>query len=233
MSQLAVDAYSLFPYSSLHKDDPTHLLERMRRYVLAFKYARGDEGTGRSFTEIVDDLARQSWACPAFDGTVAIVPVPPVDLPRGNRREFIDPNWQLAQALARRLPNARAVQLWQRTTSVGWSDDRPPATLADHLASLQATDEDLPLCERVVLVHDLMTRGTEVFACAAALREDGYTGPIAALVVAQATGRRPGDLQLKSCLVHRIAGAPGCAHPNRSDDAVWCDLDARFEPDGH
>jgi hypothetical protein len=47
LTQLTLDAYSLFPYSSLHKDDPRHLLERMRRYVMAFKYGRGDEGTGR------------------------------------------------------------------------------------------------------------------------------------------------------------------------------------------
>ena len=48
LTQLILDAYSL------HKDDPRHLLERMRRYVMAFKYGRGDEGTGRD-----DDVWRE------------------------------------------------------------------------------------------------------------------------------------------------------------------------------
>jgi len=231
--ELVLDAYSLFPYSSLHKNDPRHLLERMRKYVLAFKYARGDDGTGRDFGEIVEDLARQGWPCPAFDGTVAIVPVPPVDLPRPGARNVVEPNWVLAQALAHRLPGALAVPLWRRTAGVGWVEDQPPPSIADHLASLAPTHVPLPACDRVVLVHDLITRGTEVFACAVALRAAGYTGPLAAFVVAQATGRRPGALQLMSCLTHRIEGAASANYPNRHDDAVWCDLDARFEPDSH
>lgn len=234
VQKLVVPAYSLFPYSSQHKDDPRHMLERMRKYVLAFKYGRGDEGTGRDFAEIVDDLARQAWACPAFDGSVVIVPVPPVDLPRGNSRgPRVEPNWQLARAIQARLPAAEAVQLWQRTANVGWVEDQPPPSLADHLASLQPTHTRLPAGVRVVLVHDLITRGTEVFACACALRESGYTGEIAAFVVAQATGRRPGALQLKSCLTHRIEGDPHDTYPNRHDDEVWCDLDARFVSDNH
>lgn len=230
---LILDAYSLFPYSSQYKQEPNHLLERMRRYVLAFKYARGDQGTNRDFSEIVDDLARQGWPCPAFDGAVAIVPVPPTDVHRPNARNVVEPNWLLAQALAHRLPDARAVPLWRRTANVGWLEDQPPPSIADHLASLAPTGVALPACDRVVLVHDLITRGTEVFACAIALRESGYTGPIAAFVVAQATGRRPGALQLKSCLTHRIEAAGSATYPNRHDDAVWCDLDARFESDNH
>jgi len=233
LTQLTLDAYSLFPYSSLHKDDPRHLLERMRRYVMAFKYGRGDEGTGRDFDEIVDDLARQGWACPAFDGTIALVPVPPVDLPRGGGRPRLEPNWRLAQALAQRLPGAQAVQMWTRTANVGWAEDQAPPTLAEHLASLAPTGARLPACDRVVLVHDLVTRGTEVFACAIALREAGHAGPLAAFVVAQATGRRPGPLQLKSFLVHRIEGAVSRGYPNRHDDDVWCELDAPFKPDDH
>src|SRR5690242_2799691 len=100
---LDLAAYSLFPYSSQHKDDPRHLLERMRKYVLAFKYGRGDDGTGRDFASIVGDLARQGWVCPVFDGSVALVPVPPLELPRGGSRRSaprIDPNFELAQALA-------------------------------------------------------------------------------------------------------------------------------------
>jgi hypothetical protein len=234
--ELSLETYSLFPYSSQHKDDARHLLERMRRYVLAFKYGRGDDGTGRDFAAIVEDLARQGWACPAFDGVVQIVPVPPVDLPRGGARRGaakLEPNWELAQALARRIPGARASRMWERTASVGWVEDQAPPSLADHLASLQPTGTEVPLVDRVVLIHDLITRGTEVFACALALREAGYTGPVAAFVVAQATGRNPGDLQLASCLVHRIEGSSRSHYPNRHDDRIWCDLDARFEPDDH
>ena len=233
-TSLILEAYSLFPYSSQHKNDPRHILERMRKYVLAFKYGRGDEGSGRDFDEIVEDLARQAWACPAFDGLVQIVPVPPLDLPRGGRRgEPTDPNWRLAQALALRIAGSRASRLWDRTAAVGWVEDRAPPTIAEHLASLAPTGAELPLVDRVVLVHDLITRGTEVFACAVALREAGYTGSIAAFVVAQATGRNPGDLQLESCLVHRIEGSPRSNYPNRHDDRVWCDLEARFDPDNH
>lgn len=240
--ELSLETYSLFPYSSQHKDDPRHILERMRKYVLAFKYGRGDDSTGRDFDEIVEDLARQGWACPAFDGTVAIVPVPPLDLPRGARRGAlasaggaprVEPNWQLAQALAQRLPDARALQLWERTASVGWVEDQSPPALADHLASLAPTGATIPAVDRVVLVHDLITRGTEVFACACALREAGYAGPIAAFVVAQATGRNPGELQLESCLVHRIEGSSRSHFPNRHDDRIWCDLEARFVSDSH
>jgi predicted amidophosphoribosyltransferase len=233
---LILDTYSLFPYSSQYKDQPRHLLERMRKYVLAFKYARGDDGTGRDFDEIVEDLARQGWSCPAFDGDVTIVPVPPLDVPKSGGRNGaarIDPNWRLAQALAQRLPGARAAQLWERTASVGWVEDSAPPTLADHRASLRPIAAALPTSERVVLVHDLITRGTEVFACALALRDAGYTGSLSAFVVAQATGRRPGALQLESCLVHHIEGAATGNYPNRHDDRIWCDLDARFEPDDH
>jgi hypothetical protein len=233
LSTGAITAYSLFPYSSQHKNDPQHVLERMRKYVLAFKYGRGDEGTRRNFPAIVEDLAQQGWASPAFDGAAWIVPVPPAELPR-SRRDTVEPCWELARALARRVSGARAARLFDRTASVGWVEDQAPPTLENHVRSLQRTREPLPdPGEPIALVVDLVTRGTEVLGCVLALRDAGYTGPIAAFVVGQATGRYPKPLQLRSFLVSKIRGRPGDNYPNREDVDVWFDPDARVEPDAH
>jgi predicted amidophosphoribosyltransferase len=228
----SIAAYSLFPYSSQHKDDPRHLLERMRRYVLAFKYGRADEGMGRGYAEIVDDLARQGWASPAFDGAPVIVPVPPLDPPR--RGETREPCWQLAEALARRVAGSRAERLWERATGVGWAQDQAPPTLDDHVRSLRRTASPLPReGERVALVVDLVTRGTELLACVLALRDEGFTGPVSAFVVAQATGRYPKPLQLQSFLVSEISGAAGDAQASRHDQDVWFDEEAEVRADPH
>lgn len=230
-----IAAYSLFPYSTRHKDDPRHLLERMRRYVLSFKHARRDDGTGRSFAAIVDDLAAQAWPSPALDGARALVPIPPLDPPRPRRGEaVVEPCWELAQALARRLDGARAVRLFERTASVGWVEDQAPPTFADHVRSLRRTREPLPgHDEPIALIVDLVTRGTEVLGCALALRDAGYAGPITALVVAQATGRYPKPLQLRSFLTSRITGHPDEPYPARADLDVWFDPDAPLTPDDH
>lgn len=230
-----IATYSLFPYSSKHKDDPRHMLERMRKYVLAFKYGRGDEGTRRSFAEIVGDLAGQAWACPAFDGATVITPVPPLEPPRRRRGEMPpEPCWELAQALAGQIAGTRAVRLFERATSVGWVEDQAPPTLTDHLASLRRTGAALPgNDERVAVIADLVTRGTEVLGFVLALRSAGYTGPVAALVVAQATGRYPKPLQLSSFLHSRIVGKFGDTYPTREDVDVWFEAEAAFEPDPH
>lgn len=234
MSTEELTAYSLFPYSSQHKDDPQHVLERMRKYVLAFKYGRGDDGTRRDFAAIVEDLAQQGWASPAFDGVARIVPVPPAEPPRSRRGDPTEPCWELAQALARRVSGARAARLFDRTASVGWAQDQAPPTLDDHVRSLQRTREPLPAAgEPIALVVDLVTRGTEVLGCVLALRDAGYTGPVTAFVVGQATGRYPRPLQLKSFLVSTIRGRDGDTYPNREDIGVWFDPDARLEPDPH
>lgn len=229
-----IAAYSLFPYSSTHKDDPRHLLERMRRYVIAFKYGRGDDGTGRHFLEIVDDLAAQGWASPAFDDARVLVPIPPLEPPKARRGEPLEPCWELAQALARRLPGTRAVRLFERTRSVGWVDGQAPPTLADHVASLARTPGALPAHdEPVALITDLVTRGTEVLGCALALRDAGYAGPLTAFVVAQATGRYPQPLQLRSFLTSRIAGHPDQPYPSREDLDIWFDPGAKLVADPH
>ncbi|HEY8379969.1 MAG TPA: hypothetical protein VIK91_25940, partial [Nannocystis sp.] len=214
-----IATYSLFPYSSKHKDDPRHMLERMRKYVLAFKYGRGDEGTGRNFEAIVEDLARQGWICPALDGATVITPVPPLDPPRTRRGKAPpEPCWELAQALAGRIAGARAVRLFERVSSVGWVEDQAPPTLTDHVASLRRTREALPGSdERVAVIADLVTRGTEVLGFVLALRAAGFTGPVAALVVAQATGKYPKPLQLSSFLRSRIVGKAGDTYPTRED----------------
>jgi hypothetical protein len=230
-----IATYSLFPYSSMHKDDPRHVLERMRKYVLAFKYCRGDDGTRRTFAEIVDDLAAQAWACPAFDGASVITPVPPLEPPRARRGEAPqEPCWALAQALAGKVPGARAVRLFERVSAVGWAQDQAPPTLADHVRSLRRTRDALPGdAESVAIVTDLVTRGTEVLGFVLALREAGFSGPVAALVVAQATGKYPKPLQLRSFLHSRIVGAAGDAYPSREDVDVWFDPEVAVEPDPH
>lgn len=228
-----IATYSLFPYSSQPKDDPKHLLERMRKYVLAFKYGRGDEGTRRSFAEIVDDLAGQAWACPALDGATVITPVPPPGPPRARRGEAPpEPCWALALALAGRVPGSRALRLFARAAAVGWAQDQAPPTLIEHVRSLRPTGEAMPgPGDAVALVGDLVTRGTEVLGVVLALREAGFTGPVAAIVVAQATGKYPRPLQLRSFLHSRIVGAAGDAYPTREDIDVWFEPDVAVAPD--
>lgn len=234
MREQEITTYSLFPYSSRHKDDPRHVLERMRKYVLAFKYGRGDDGTGRSFAQIVEDLAAQGWACPAFDGVPVIVAVPPAEPPRARRGDYREPSWELAQALARRVSGSRALRLWERTRSVGWVEDQAPPTVGDHVASLQRTPGAMPGPEEaVVLVVDLITRGTELLSCALALRAAGHRGPVTGFSVGQATGKYPQPLQLRSFLYSEITGSADDAYPSRHDENVWFDPDAEPEPDPH
>lgn len=229
-----LETSSLFPYSTRHKDDPRNMLERIRRYVLSFKYGRGDEGTGRSYEQIVEDLAAQSWVAPTFDGAPVIVPVPPAEPPRARRGDPREPGWDLAQALARRVAGARAARLWERVASVGWVEDQAPPSLADHLASLRRTGDALPgPDETVALVVDLITRGTELLACAVALRAAGHRGRIAAFAVAQATGKYPQPLQLRSFLLSTITGSAAQPYPTRHDEDLWFEQESEYLSDGH
>ncbi len=229
-----LETSSLFPYSTRHKDDARNMLERIRRYVLSFKYGRGDEGTGRTYEQIVEDLASQSWVAPTFDDAPMIVPVPPAEPPRSRRGDTREPCWDLAQALARRVTGARAARLWERVASVGWVEDQAPPSLADHLSSLRRTGDALPgPDEPVALVVDLITRGTELLACALALRSAGHRGRIAAFAVAQATGKYPQPLQLRSFLLSTITGDAAQPYPARRDENLWFDQESEYPPDGH
>ena len=115
------------------------------------------------------------------------VPVPLSDASASAEQD--DDRWpalRLAQAYAEEGTACGVVRLFIRARSLRRSSSaRSPKrrpTVAEHLATLALTSEDVP--GGIVLVDDVTTRGTTLIACATRLAKHGWRGQVDALVVA-------------------------------------------------
>lgn len=220
--------YSVWPYTNEHSQEPFHILERSRQFFYAFKngrhYRYGDKAL--DFDEIVTSLIKKAISCPVFDTTSLLVPVPRSGM---SVRSFLQnaegyPCRSLAQRLADTLPGGhRAVELFTRRSPLSPSSlaGRRPS-LAEHISSL-AIDVRAIHDRPIVLIDDLVTKGTQSMACLVKLRQAGFVHAVSGFYVGQAVHWGPSILQQQPYLIHRIEYRSGDDYPRRSESTAWRD----------
>lgn len=174
--RVVIQAYTCLPYVKQVKADET--AQRINRLVYALKDRKRMliDGIWRPAADVFAELVHQAVA-PWFAGAV-LLPVPgskasPVDRSSENTVLF-------AQALAARFGDCSVGTQLVRTSTVatshqGPSDQRP--NVAAHEASMGLL-AGIPRNKAVVLVDDVLTRGTTAIAATQVLRAAGYTAPI-------------------------------------------------------
>lgn len=210
----------------------TDVEERAQEFCFAFKNGRGDRhkhAKCRTFREVLSGIARNAASCPAFTERSVLIPIPRSG---SSRRSFEPgacewPNLELARVLARDGPHEVA-QLLERETVVRLSSDKSlgRVPVAEHIASLRVRVEQRLLPERLVLLDDVLTKGTQAMASFLTLRRAGYTGPIVAFFVHQTVAPRPTKMQRQPFLVHSITWVEGQHFAQRSEISCWRDQPA-------
>lgn len=220
--------FSVWPFTSEHKDEAVHFLERSRQYLYAFKNGRpyNHNGAHLGFSQIVDDLVKKARNCPAFQQSALIVPIPRSGRsePSFTRDSVAFPCQALAKALARDLPGQHvAVELFVREKPL------PPSSslsrrisLDEHLASL-GLDTQYLTDRPVVLVDDLITRGTQSMACALKLRSAGFNLRISGYFAGQVVNRSGSIFCQQPFLAHQITYHSGEEYPKRTERWAWRD----------
>jgi hypothetical protein len=223
-------AYSAYPYSK----DARDVYRRARDFFYAFKNGRSYRPRDLSFDDVLVAIARAVERCPAFAEPAVLVPVPR----SGSSRESFErdackhPCLALARLLAERTPHLAVQELLARATAVPRASDTPERVSVDqHCQSLRsrplAVAQPGPATDRLVLVDDIVTKGTQLMACYLALRRAGHLGPIEAVCVSQTVAPDPGEEQLRPYLEHRIRWREGHALASRDDLGQWREGDLR------
>jgi len=222
--------YSSYPYTG----KPESLLERRaRQFFFSFKNGRSYEWRGPprkhlSFEQVLSAVARSALRSPPLQ-VASGLPLLLIPVPRsGNSRESFGqgahewPNLALAQQLAQLRPHFRVEQLLDRQSSVPCaSDSKRRPTVGEHLDSLKVTLPQEFFDSRIVLIDDLITRGTQAIACMVALHEQGHRGPIEGYFVSQTIGPKAGPEDRKKHLIHELTWRPGANYPMRVEVGPW------------
>lgn len=129
----------------------------------------------------------------------------------------------LANALVGVGAGDHAVELLlDRPVPIRRSSDGPERVSVDeHADSVRVQIADRMRDERVVLLDDLLVKGTQAMACMIALRRAGHTGPIEAYFVHQSIAPNPTDDQRQPFLEHRILWAEGQRLARRIEVGCW------------
>ena len=215
--------YSHYPYASKDKRD---LYRRAVAFLWAFKNGRGYRHADKhlSFTEIVMTLVERAKDCPAFRQPCVAVPVPR----SGSSRPSFEPDaceypcWELAQKLATEFPHVQAVDVLGRSHPVARaSDTQGRVKIAAHLDSLVVNLPAELVQAKLVLVDDLITKGTQLMACYRALQQAGHKGEVEAFCVSQTVAPNATNEQQLPYLRHLVRWRTEWELASRSDDQPW------------
>jgi hypothetical protein len=220
--------YSVWPYTNEHSREPFHILERSRQFFYSFKNGRSYhyEDKNLDFEEIVASLVKKARSCPAFGEASLLVPIPRSGMSEPSFAPGAEeyPSRVLAQRLADALPGGhRAVELFTRCLALppsSLSGRRP--SLSEHMGSLGINRQAID-ARPIVLIDDLVTKGTQSMACLVKLRRAGLDHSVSGFYVAQVVHRGPSILQQQPYLVHRIEYRSGEDYPRRSESTAWRD----------
>ena len=118
-----------------------------------------------------------------FEGDPVLVPVPSSRVtPADTQWDGEWPSHRLVAALLEHGVGSQAAHVIRRTTpmrsaKMSRRNQEPRPTIAEHLETLEIRGE-LPDGPRIVLVDDVLTRGTQFAACVELLRGAGYRGRV-------------------------------------------------------
>ncbi|MBL8144457.1 MAG: hypothetical protein JNM38_25300 [Acidobacteria bacterium] len=162
-----VDGGSLVIYPPMPKDGSpdSQNAARMRDFVIGLKTGKMDRQRG-SYADIAAAAVVKHGTGPLLDlfhGTVTLIPVPRSGLTKDHS---LWPARLLCDALNRKGIGVNTVRALSRTTAIrksATSPDRP--TVQEHVASLHA-QASVDVEDVVVLVDDVVTRGSTILGCA-------------------------------------------------------------------
>jgi transcriptional regulator with XRE-family HTH domain len=172
-----------------------------------------DKGANLARDPNVVMAARLRSKFPDLFANRALVPVP------GHSAGIPTSRWashRMAQAIASASMGSTVHPLVERHTTIRKSADpkglRPRP--AEHLETLRLADpEELP--PGIVLVDDVVTRGSTMLACAKLLRDAGWLGEINAIAAAYTQQTDKGDPGEMRLLVYSWDGGPS-TYPRRT-----------------
>lgn len=184
LRQLVV--YSYWPTPPVRWKDTSGDRRDDRRYWLIKSLKRGQSWTPMPGRDPVDPASfiadNVDGLLPALAGDRCLVPIP---------RSGAAPSWPpasawpgraVAEALRTKGYGSRVVfALWRRyslRSSSTQADASQRATVEQHAASLEVIAGALDGVERVTLVDDTVTEGTQLIGALLALRRAGYTGEV-------------------------------------------------------
>jgi predicted amidophosphoribosyltransferase len=222
-----LSAYSVYPYL---KDPKEYVYVRAREFFYAFKNGRSYRLTALSFEDVVKAIVHASRRCPAFARPAVLVPVPRSGSSRASfdRDACKHPSLALAQQFAQTMKSLAVHELIGRGTPVPRASDTPDRVSVDqHRQSLTIAWRPELASARLVLIDDIVTKGTQLIASMLALRHAGYQGAIEAFCVSQTVAPDPSPTQLLPYLVHRIRWREGNALASRDDLQQWREGDLR------
>ena len=151
--------------------DPVHLLIR--------RFRAGDPGAADAVVEAGRISIRRDAALRGPHLAAVVVP--------GHDGALHPGLLALVTALAPAEGWTVAADVLTRRTPVTEAKRRPPRDPGVEAASLDARPNALPASiETILLVDDVLASGATLEACVAALRRDGWTGHVMALVIAVA-----------------------------------------------
>ena len=215
--------YSYCPYAP---KEPGNRHKHAVAFLRAFKNGRGYRFTAwdRDFAQVVQIIVDRARECPAFGAPCIVVPVPR----SGSSRKSFDPRASdlpclpLARALADAIPGVQVAELLTRIREVPRASDTDGrVSVQTHLESLAV---DLPrslVGKRLVLLDDLLTKGTQLMACCLALQNAGHHGEIEAFCVAQTVAPSATPEQLEPYLIHHVRWRKGQKLASRDDRQQW------------
>lgn len=226
-NQHELGAFSVYPYL---KDPQEYVYVRAREFFYAFKNGRSYRPTDLSFEGVVKAIVHASRTCPVFARPAVLVPVPRSGSSRASfdRDACKHPSLALAQRFAVTLKGLQVHELIGRATPVPRASDTPVrVSVEQHRQSLDIAWRPELASARLVLIDDIVTKGTQLIASMLALRDAGYQGVIEAYCVSQTVAPGPTPNQLLPYLVHRIRWREGSALASRDDLEQWRPGDLR------
>lgn len=212
--------FSSYPYTN----SPLSEFERRaRRFSFSFKNGRGCRPLHPTFADVVRFIAAGVVHCPTFAQPSVLVPIPRSGSSRVpfGRNASTWPASDLADEIAQHQSRHQNVQLIKRRMPVQRSSDGPRVSVREHVMSIAVHARRELLDARLVLIDDLLTKGTQAMACVVALRAAGYTGTIEAYFVHQTIAPKPSPLQRQSFLVHRIRWSEADLLASRDETGRW------------
>lgn len=210
---------SSFPYAT----SPTSDIEtRAKQFSHAFKNGRGYPKKSFTFANVVEAIVKHAAGCPALAERSVLVPIPR----SGNSRpSFLEdacawPVEDLAQALAG--TGHKLERLLERRTPVARSSDsKQRIPVEEHVSSLSARAPANLRNARLVLIDDVLTRGTQAMAAMLTLRRAGYQGVIQGYFVFQTIAPDATQEQRGLALQHRITWQHGQRLARRVELGSW------------
>lgn len=173
---------------------------------------------GMTLHELFESIAGDVAECHAFEGSPLLVPVPRSGNSQPSREAGSDEYScrSLAIFLAERGMGTFAELLTRPTAAY------KPESVAMHVDTISARPPNADeVHQTIVLIDDVVTRGTTSAGCGRVLRQAGYAGELRLFAPAQTAAPQPNALQISNHVESIVRHDEGQTFAKRTDLRVW------------